>query len=1024
MKLHHVHQAGGSHMKRIATVVMRTALLLGLLLQALPSNVYAQTGKVAGTVTDAETGETLPGATVVVDGTTIGTTADAEGRYSIIGITPGVYSIRASFVGYTPVVYNDIRVTSDRTTTLDFAISSAVVQAGEVVVTALKPVVDQNQTISRSLVSADEIAQLPVTSLDDVISKTANAYNGFVRGSRRFETKTVVEGIDVSDAFYSLSEGDNYYGSIYSNANKSDQTSASVLTINPDAVEEVTVNSGAPGAQYAGSSGGVVAVTLAEGRGPIRGSFTVRTAPSIATPGPDSVSIYQDAQAYMDEVAAAIAANNAEPDPLQTAKINQLYTWTPDKYQQGDKPEYDIRANIGGSITDRITFGLSGQFFQTYGYLPNYFRRRVNGQLKTSFDLSENTKLTAVGIIDDKGRWGSWNNTDYMDFFKYSLESVAQNDAGSYVGSLKLTQIINDNSYVSVQAYRTDSQTRYGYVDDDGDGFQEVGENGDFIDLMDPAQSEKYVARFATKDDVNDPKMFIEDETDTFFEALIRSPDGNKYNLGRPSPFQEDQRTETNAVKVDYVNQINPNNFIQAGFEAKMRKVSYLGIQGSLPTVSLDSEAEPFRVSQWERNPLELGFYASDRIEYAGLKVNAGLRVDVIDRDTEQIADYYYPFIADTVVINGLARPRNFFNRGDKTPLDVLWNPSIGISHPIGASASMYFAYSHSEQMVPYNEIYRNYDGNHSRNQFIQLNDPEQDPIISNNFELGIQWEFSPDWGLDVNAYGRSIANYGSAGFSATNDTPAGSPVLAGFSTYSYRTDFGYADSRGIEAVIRRAPARLAPDVTLGVTASYTYSTVEQGVQSGTNTNAFSITTAVNECVANGGTAEACRAAQDLQLPFDNAEDFQNFPQSVRGGSPISGGYDRRHRVIVRATSTLPFEINAGLLASIESGFLYPPAVDVDPRDRALLTGPTNASIDLRIGKAITFGNRYGAELFVDIKNLTNRQNVIAYDNNALTGADVVFQTTGVPGKTLVDVDGFSYYGQARTIYIGVKGRF
>ena len=159
-------------MKRIATVVMRTALLLGLLLQALPDTSFAQSGKLAGTVTDAQTGETLPGATVVLDRTTIGSATDVQGRYTLIGITPRVYSIRASFVGYTTLVYNNIRITSDRTTTLNFAISSEVVQAGEVVVTAIRPVVDQNQTTSRSLVSSEEIAQLPVSSLDDVIAKT------------------------------------------------------------------------------------------------------------------------------------------------------------------------------------------------------------------------------------------------------------------------------------------------------------------------------------------------------------------------------------------------------------------------------------------------------------------------------------------------------------------------------------------------------------------------------------------------------------------------------------------------------------------------------------------------------------------------------------------------------------------------------------------------------------------------------------------------------------------------------------
>ena len=46
--------------------------------------------------------------------------------------------------------------------------------------------------------------------------------------------------------------------------------------------------------------------------------------------------------------------------------------------------------------------------------------------------------------------------------------------------------------------------------------------------------------------------------------------------------------------------------------------------------------------------------------------------------------------------------------------MDVLFNPSIGISHPIGTNAAMYFSYKRSQQLAPYFNLYQLYDGNNS----------------------------------------------------------------------------------------------------------------------------------------------------------------------------------------------------------------------------------------------------------------------------------------------------------------------
>jgi hypothetical protein len=76
------------------------------------------TGKIAGKVTDAETGEPLLGANVIIDGTDLGASTDAEGDYFVLRVPPGTYSVRASMMGYTIMNQTGVRVEVDRSVTV------------------------------------------------------------------------------------------------------------------------------------------------------------------------------------------------------------------------------------------------------------------------------------------------------------------------------------------------------------------------------------------------------------------------------------------------------------------------------------------------------------------------------------------------------------------------------------------------------------------------------------------------------------------------------------------------------------------------------------------------------------------------------------------------------------------------------------------------------------------------------------------------------------------------------------------
>jgi uncharacterized membrane protein len=114
--------------------VIASSLLVAITLAA---PLWAQTtGKIAGIVTDGETSEPLSGAIVRVVGATLGAATDLVGRYTILNIPPGTYSVEVSYIGYEKMLINDVRVYIDQTARLNIALRVQASEVGEVVVVA------------------------------------------------------------------------------------------------------------------------------------------------------------------------------------------------------------------------------------------------------------------------------------------------------------------------------------------------------------------------------------------------------------------------------------------------------------------------------------------------------------------------------------------------------------------------------------------------------------------------------------------------------------------------------------------------------------------------------------------------------------------------------------------------------------------------------------------------------------------------------------------------------------------------
>ncbi|MCL7753496.1 TonB-dependent receptor [Polaribacter sp. Z022] len=261
-------------MKKIYTI------LIAVFSFVLTLNVQAQEKSISGTVTSKSDGTTLPGVSVVVQGTTRGTETDFDGKYTIKASVGDILSF--SFLGMKAKTVTIL----GNTTTINVVLEDDADQLDEIVVTALGIKKSRKSlTYSAQDINADELNKVkqtnPVNSLSGKVSgvaitKSASGAGGSVKVVLRGNSSIgnnqplyVVDGIPLSNP--SSGQPGDTFGDI--NGGNKDGGDALSL-INPDDVESLTVLKGASASALYGSAGlnGVILITTKKGKS---GAFKV-----------------------------------------------------------------------------------------------------------------------------------------------------------------------------------------------------------------------------------------------------------------------------------------------------------------------------------------------------------------------------------------------------------------------------------------------------------------------------------------------------------------------------------------------------------------------------------------------------------------------------------------------------------------------------------------------------------------------------------------------------------------------------
>ncbi len=165
---------------------------------------------IKGKIIDASNLDPLVGATVKVQGTTLGTLADLDGYFEIIDIEPGNYTLEFSYIGYTPKTLKDVIVTKDKITNLEVSLKIDGLITEEIEVESSPTLSNEQSLLTEQKnsskiqdgISEQQIKRAPDATASDVLKRVigVNIIDEkfvFVRGTSERYNNTTLNGVQL-----------------------------------------------------------------------------------------------------------------------------------------------------------------------------------------------------------------------------------------------------------------------------------------------------------------------------------------------------------------------------------------------------------------------------------------------------------------------------------------------------------------------------------------------------------------------------------------------------------------------------------------------------------------------------------------------------------------------------------------------------------------------------------------------------------------------------------------------------------
>lgn len=357
-----------------------------------PLNNSLQQNTIAGQVTDNQTGEALPGVSVVVKGTTIGASTDIDGRYSIT-VPDDAESLIFSFIGM-----ETREVSIDGRSVIDVILMEEAIGLDEVVMIGYGSVRRSDLTGSVSSIRADELQETPITSIDQglggraagVMVTQASGMPGSVATIRIRGSSSLQGG---NEPLYVIDGFPIYSGSGFGDTGGRTRFSG-LSTINPNDIESIEIlkDASATAIYGARAANGVVLITT---KGGTRGSDQVSFSATYGVQNVAKTIDVMNALQYAELVNEARINDGMAPyyDEATMQQIRQNpegTNWQDEIFRSAPNQEYQLRFSGGDQ---RKIYSVSLNYSDQQGIIRSSDFQRYSGRINLESFVRDNLRM-------------------------------------------------------------------------------------------------------------------------------------------------------------------------------------------------------------------------------------------------------------------------------------------------------------------------------------------------------------------------------------------------------------------------------------------------------------------------------------------------------------------------------------------------------------------------------------------------------------------------------------------------------
>lgn len=561
--------------------IARKGFLSLLFLFVLSVTIFAgQTGKISGKVVDAETGEAIIGANIVIEGTFLGAAADFDGYYFINNIPPGEYRIIASAVGYQKLVIQKVVVKIDLTTPLNIKLSSQSINIDkEVVITAERPMVQKDLTSSSVTVSASDIKMMPVENINQVINLQAGVVDGHFRGGRSGEVAYLVDGVSVTDAF------NGGFG----------------IQLENSSIREMEVISGTFNAEYGQAMSGIVNIVTQDGSS----KFGINASAYLGNYFTTHTDVFRNLNKFTSIKTKDFQVSLGGP----TEVVDNLSYFVTARYYKEDGFLFGKRVYL---VSDQAAFGVDNPFDPTGQRLvfDTHSGDGANVAMNPSEKMSLNAKLsyTMKQFKFSYSYFGDDNYNRYYDhFWSWTPDGTQKHYRFSHMNSFQITHVPSQSTFQSLK-FNSNYFNYKGYLYSDPYDSRYVPST----------QGAPQSANYTFQQGGNQSGRYARQTLTNIIQWSISSQVSKEHKIGAgiEGRFHSIYNHGSDLIDKDENDSV---------FTPWYRD---LGSQGN---------------QEYTKYPKEFAAYIQDKMEYDIMIINAGLRLDYFDPHSEVPADLRNP---------------------------------------------------------------------------------------------------------------------------------------------------------------------------------------------------------------------------------------------------------------------------------------------------------------------------------------------------------------------------------------------